>query len=199
MLLEIWVMMLLYLTDTDIFLYQFSAQNVHMLQYRPGQTLVLHRLLRIFCRNIGTVQCIVCALASDIWRSYLFQLKNTGPSDLINTWYINCVFKFFFPTRNLAAIQDREICCYSISCKEKDNIGKMVYCSIIATTKEHRQDDWRNFLRISWINCRKTHALISYPFYWLRVRICRHTLYTSWEKFNKPQPQSLTTELNISL
>ncbi|XP_075014685.1 ADP-ribosylation factor-like protein 8B isoform X3 [Calonectris borealis] len=26
---------------------------------------------------------------------------------------------------NLAAIQDREICCYSISCKEKDNIGKM--------------------------------------------------------------------------
>lgn len=26
--------------------------------------------------------------------------------------------------RNLSAIQDREICCYSISCKEKDNIGK---------------------------------------------------------------------------
>ncbi|KAG7244691.1 hypothetical protein INR49_029710 [Caranx melampygus] len=25
---------------------------------------------------------------------------------------------------NLAAIQDREICCYSISCKEKDNIGR---------------------------------------------------------------------------
>ncbi|OXB81570.1 UNVERIFIED_CONTAM: hypothetical protein H355_008418 [Colinus virginianus] len=25
---------------------------------------------------------------------------------------------------NLAAIQDREICCYSISCKEKDNIGE---------------------------------------------------------------------------
>lgn len=24
--------------------------------------------------------------------------------------------------RNLSAIQDREICCYSISCKEKDNI-----------------------------------------------------------------------------
>lgn len=27
--------------------------------------------------------------------------------------------------RNLAAIQDREICCYSISCKEKDNIGEL--------------------------------------------------------------------------
>lgn len=26
--------------------------------------------------------------------------------------------------RNLSAIQDREICCYSISCKEKENIGK---------------------------------------------------------------------------
>ncbi|KAF2974555.1 hypothetical protein EK904_001422 [Melospiza melodia maxima] len=25
---------------------------------------------------------------------------------------------------NLSAIQDREICCYSISCKEKDNIGQ---------------------------------------------------------------------------
>ena len=25
---------------------------------------------------------------------------------------------------NLSAIQDREICCYSISCKEKENIGK---------------------------------------------------------------------------
>lgn len=28
-----------------------------------------------------------------------------------------------FLIRNLSAIQDREICCYSISCKEKDNIG----------------------------------------------------------------------------
>lgn len=30
----------------------------------------------------------------------------------------------FLPCRNLSAIQDREICCYSISCKEKDNIGE---------------------------------------------------------------------------
>lgn len=27
-----------------------------------------------------------------------------------------------FEYRNLSSIQDREICCYSISCKEKDNI-----------------------------------------------------------------------------
>lgn len=29
--------------------------------------------------------------------------------------------------RNLSAIQDREICCYSISCKEKDNIGAWLW------------------------------------------------------------------------
>lgn len=31
------------------------------------------------------------------------------------------------PCRNLSAIQDREICCYSISCKEKDNIGAWLW------------------------------------------------------------------------
>ena len=29
----------------------------------------------------------------------------------------------FFACRNLASFQDREICCYSVSCKDKDNIG----------------------------------------------------------------------------
>lgn len=33
--------------------------------------------------------------------------------------YINTIISF---NRNLSSIQDREICCYSISCKEKDNI-----------------------------------------------------------------------------
>uniref|UniRef100_A0A803VZQ6 ADP ribosylation factor like GTPase 8B n=1 Tax=Ficedula albicollis TaxID=59894 RepID=A0A803VZQ6_FICAL len=32
---------------------------------------------------------------------------------------------------NLSAIQDREICCYSISCKEKDNIGKLLLSSSV--------------------------------------------------------------------
>lgn len=35
-----------------------------------------------------------------------------------------CLCAFLILDRNLVAIQDREICCYSISCKEKDNIGK---------------------------------------------------------------------------
>jgi hypothetical protein len=33
------------------------------------------------------------------------------------------IYKLLF-YRNLSAIQDREICCYSISCKEKENIGE---------------------------------------------------------------------------
>lgn len=36
------------------------------------------------------------------------------------------LFFFLYAPRNLSAIQDREICCYSISCKEKDNIGELV-------------------------------------------------------------------------
>lgn len=34
------------------------------------------------------------------------------------------LFHYF---RNLESIKDREICCYSISCKEKDNIGKPIH------------------------------------------------------------------------
>lgn len=36
--------------------------------------------------------------------------------------FSNVFFKKNSYFRNLSAIQDREICCYSISCKEKDNI-----------------------------------------------------------------------------
>ncbi|CAH0555087.1 unnamed protein product [Brassicogethes aeneus] len=45
--------------------------------------------------------------------------------DVHYTPYSLCTFELrvqhsYF--KNLSAIQDREICCYSISCKEKDNI-----------------------------------------------------------------------------
>lgn len=45
------------------------------------------------------------------------------------------VCNFLFCNRNLASIQDREICCYSVSCKEKDNIGKfkckeLIFCDL---------------------------------------------------------------------
>jgi len=36
-----------------------------------------------------------------------------------------CVWYF----RNLSSVQDREICCYSISCKEQHNIGTSQKCS----------------------------------------------------------------------
>ena len=35
------------------------------------------------------------------------------------------MFSILFFFRNLSSVQDREICCYSISCKEKQNIGKV--------------------------------------------------------------------------
>uniref|UniRef100_A0A8C4TB95 ADP-ribosylation factor-like 8Bb n=1 Tax=Erpetoichthys calabaricus TaxID=27687 RepID=A0A8C4TB95_ERPCA len=41
---------------------------------------------------------------------------------------------------NLAAIQDREICCYSISCKEKDNIEKTRSKSVKQFSREKRTD-----------------------------------------------------------
>ncbi|XP_042321125.1 ADP-ribosylation factor-like protein 8A isoform X3 [Sceloporus undulatus] len=42
---------------------------------------------------------------------------------------------------NLSAIQDREICCYSISCKEKDNIAKKRWEPLPASTtlQEHHK------------------------------------------------------------
>lgn len=52
-----------------------------------------------------------------IERMYVYIEKNIlAISRIIHTCYMNTFF------RNLSAIQDREICCYSISCKEKDNI-----------------------------------------------------------------------------
>ena len=53
--------------------------------------------------------------------------SNTICTNLNNFMWVPCALKHdtnFFQYRNLSAIQDREICCYSISCKEKENIGK---------------------------------------------------------------------------
>lgn len=54
------------------------------------------------------------------FRCIVFRSRSIS-SDLNAVRYnlINLIY------RNLSAIQDREICCYSISCKEKDNIGKI--------------------------------------------------------------------------
>lgn len=42
---------------------------------------------------------------------------------MLFSWLITSTKFLFESFRNLASIQDREICCYSISCKEKENIG----------------------------------------------------------------------------
>lgn len=41
-------------------------------------------------------------------------------------------------SRNLNAIQDREICCYSISCKEQENIDITLQW-LISHSKSNRQ------------------------------------------------------------
>lgn len=52
-----------------------------------------------------------------IERMYVYcKEKLYSTSIIINQSNAHIIF------RNLSAIQDREICCYSISCKEKDNI-----------------------------------------------------------------------------
>lgn len=52
----------------------------------------------------------------------------TAVFSTVNRYFPSCCFilrhLFFVLFRNLSAIQDREICCYSVSCKEKDNIGR---------------------------------------------------------------------------
>lgn len=48
---------------------------------------------------------------------YFIDWRNPNPNDMF----------FFEFHRNLASIQDREICCYSISCKEKENIGMWLF------------------------------------------------------------------------
>ena len=35
--------------------------------------------------------------------------------------------------RSLNEIKDREICCYSISCKERENIGSLFFCFFLST------------------------------------------------------------------
>lgn len=49
-------------------------------------------------------------------------MLSPGPF-VYNDWVTEQWFLYY---RNLSAIQDREICCYSISCKEKENIGKYI-------------------------------------------------------------------------
>lgn len=48
--------------------------------------------------------------------------------------------------RNLAAIQDREICCYSISCKEKDNIGELLLMTQRVLVQEPTQYEFGSYI-----------------------------------------------------
>lgn len=80
-------------------------------------------------------------LGSSRWHSLLFctvWIEFIGMhccSPELWSFWLDLIFFFCVFSRNLSAIQDREICCYSISCKEKDNIGEFLLqflCSVMA-------------------------------------------------------------------
>ncbi|KAG8128032.1 hypothetical protein E2320_014900 [Naja naja] len=79
-----------------------------------------------YCRGVNAIVYMVDAADREKIEASRNELHNLldkpqlqGIPDIAVNFQqiINC-----FSSRNLAAIQDREICCYSISCKEKDNI-----------------------------------------------------------------------------
>ncbi len=59
---------------------------------------------------------------------------------------------------NLSAIQDREICCYSISCKEKENIG-MYTCIIMLSYSDLKVIHLPSELMIQ-LQCFKCHLFM---------------------------------------
>ncbi|KHJ96256.1 hypothetical protein OESDEN_03785 [Oesophagostomum dentatum] len=67
-----------------------------------------------YCRGVNAIVFMVDAADEDkleASRNELMQLLDKAQLDAIPVLV------------NLSAIQNREICCYSISCKEKENIG----------------------------------------------------------------------------
>ena len=54
--------------------------------------------------------------------------------------------------RNLESIKDREICCYSISCKQKDNIGKLFYKWSTSATHLHPHTI-NSYFKMVWSEC----------------------------------------------
>lgn len=65
-----------------------------------------------------------------------------------------------FSYRNLSAIQDREICCYSISCKEKENIGK------------HKNTCWCNLKKIFLNRQKASFCSLDISIIWVSQILC---------------------------
>ena len=58
------------------------------------------------------------------YKSWMWKLQPMSLCVIMSCCQHTLLVTLYSICRNLSAIQDREICCYSVSCKEKDNIGK---------------------------------------------------------------------------
>uniref|UniRef100_A0A7N6AF87 ADP-ribosylation factor-like 8Bb n=1 Tax=Anabas testudineus TaxID=64144 RepID=A0A7N6AF87_ANATE len=78
-----------------------------------------------YCRGVNAIVYMVDAADREKIEASRNELHNLLDKPQlqgipVRTSYLLCFVHCFY--RNLSAIQDREICCYSVSCKEKDNI-----------------------------------------------------------------------------
>lgn len=94
-----------------------------------------------------------------------------------------------FLIRNLSAIQDREICCYSISCKEKDNIG---------TTQTHTH---AHKFKKTYVLCALALKLCSEQFcYFVETKQTHHYIsMPNWSFWQKPKGQPAKHSVSVKL
>uniref|UniRef100_A0A8D2NAZ9 ADP-ribosylation factor-like 8B n=1 Tax=Zonotrichia albicollis TaxID=44394 RepID=A0A8D2NAZ9_ZONAL len=74
-----------------------------------------------YCRGVSAIVYMVDAADQEKIEASKNELHNLLDKPQLQGIPVSLTRPAPFP-RNLSAIQDREICCYSISCKEKDNI-----------------------------------------------------------------------------
>ena len=100
--------------EQTLFWYRVCQCFFHGL-WNPGeQTLFWYRVCQCFFHGLWNPGGFVQFLCGLVCR---LSMKNLRSSSAMADF-------FFFFDRNLQSVNDREICCYSISCKEKHNIGE---------------------------------------------------------------------------
>lgn len=111
--------------------------------------------------------------SKSFWVEYIF------------LWPCVCLFLI----RNLSAIQDREICCYSISCKEKDNIG---------TTQTHTH---AHKFKKTYVLCALALKLCSEQFcYFVETKQTHHYIsMPNWSFWQKPKGQPAKHSVSVKL
>uniref|UniRef100_A0A8C9YB69 ADP-ribosylation factor-like 8A n=1 Tax=Sander lucioperca TaxID=283035 RepID=A0A8C9YB69_SANLU len=75
-----------------------------------------------YCRGVSAIVYMVDAADPEKIEASKNELHNLLDKPQLQGIPVRTKPEHAPPALNLSAIQDREICCYSISCKEKDNI-----------------------------------------------------------------------------